>query len=136
MSFPNQSPPLAQAPALVISRTPRVSAIKIAMGILAMLIASFLGLLVLIVIGIETGPVALLLGFVAGTIPVPLYLVLVLWIDRYEGEPLWMLATAFFWAALVATFFAFLINSQFEDLLSALSNASAGQAFAAVISAP
>src|ERR1051325_728574 len=97
MSLPNPSPPLAQAPTLVISRTPRVSAIKIAMGILAMLIASFLGLLVLIVIGIETGPVALLLGFVAATIPVPLYLVLVLWIDRYEAEPLWMLATAFFW---------------------------------------
>jgi len=136
MSFPNQSPPLAQAPTLVISRTPRVSAIKIAMGILAMLIASFLGLLVLIVIGIETGPVALLLGFVAATIPVPLYLVLVLWIDRYEAEPLWMLATAFFWGALVATFFAFLLNTTSEGVVGALSNASAGQAFAAVISAP
>src|ERR1043165_1646628 len=128
MTYPNQPGPVA-APTIIITRTPRVSAIKVALGILAMLIASFLGLLVLIVIGIETGPVALLLGFIAATIPVPLYIILVLWIDRYEAEPLWMLATAFFWGALVATFFAFLLNTTSEGVVGALSNASAGQAF-------
>ena len=125
-----------QAPTIIITRTPRVSAIKVALGILAMLIASFLGLLVLIVIGIETGPVALLLGFIAATIPVPLYIILVLWIDRYEAEPLWMLATTFFWGALVATFFAFLLNTTSQGVVGALANANAGEAFAAVISAP
>src|SRR6478752_5281749 len=109
MTFPNPQPP--SAPAIIITRTPRISAIKITFGILAGLIALFLGLLVLIVIGFETGPVALLLGFIAATIPVPLYIILVLWIDRYEAEPLWMLATAFFWGALFATFFAFLLNT-------------------------
>ena len=137
MTYPNQPEPLvAAAPTIIITRTPRVSAIKVALGILAMLIASFLGLLVLIVIGIETGPVALLLGFIAATIPVPLYIILVLLIDRYEAEPLWMLATAFFWGALVATFFAFLLNTINQGVVGALSNASAGEAFAAVISAP
>lgn len=137
MTYPNQPEPLvAAAPTIIITRTPRVSAIKVALGILAMLIASFLGLLVLIVIGIETGPVALLLGFIAATIPVPLYIILVLWIDRYEAEPLWMLATAFFWGALVATFFAFLLNTTSQGVVGALSNANAGEAFAAVISAP
>src|SRR5690349_8942922 len=135
MTYPNQPGPVA-APTIIITRTPRVSAIKVALGILAMLIASFLGLLVLIVIGIETGPVALLLGFIAATIPVPLYIILVLWIDRYEAEPLWMLATAFFWGALVATFFAFLLNTTSQGVVGALSNANAGEAFAAVISAP
>ena len=85
MTFPNQPPPLAQAPTIVITRTPRISAIKVALSIVAALIALFLGLLVLIVIGIETGPVALLLGFIAATIPVPLYIALVLWIDRYRA---------------------------------------------------
>lgn len=136
MSFPNQPPPLAAAPTIIMTRTPRVSAIKVALGILAMLIALFLGLLVLIVIGIETGPVALLLGFVAATIPVPLYIALVLWIDRYEAEPLWLLATVFFWGALIATFFAFLLNTTSQGVVGALSNANAGEAFAAVISAP
>jgi RsiW-degrading membrane proteinase PrsW (M82 family) len=136
MTFPNQPPPLAQAPTIVITRTPRISAIKVALSIVAALIALFLGLLVLIVIGIETGPVALLLGFIAATIPVPLYIALVLWIDRYEAEPLWMVATAFFWGALVATFFAFLLNTTSQGVVGALSNTNAGEAFAAVISAP
>src|ERR1044071_3421987 len=136
MTYPYQPEPVAPAPTIIIARTPRVSAIKVALGILAMLIASFLGLLVLVVIGIETGPVALLLGFIAATIPVPLYIILVLWIDRYEAEPLWMLATAFFWGALIATFFAFLLNTTSQGVVGALSNANAGEAFAAVISAP
>ena len=136
MTFPDPQIPVAQAATIVITRSPQTSAIKIALGIVAALIALFLGLLVLIVIGIETGPVALLLGFVVATIPVPLYIVLVLWIDRYEAEPLWMLATAFFWGALIATFFAFLLNTTSQGVVGALANANAGQAFAAVISAP
>lgn len=125
-----------QAPTIIIAPPPRTSAIKVALSILAVLIAMFLGLLVLIVIGIETGPVALLLGFIAATIPVPLYVILVLWIDRYESEPIWMLAVAFFWGAFIATFFAFLLNTTSEGIVGSLSNANAGQAFAAVISAP
>src|ERR1043165_1646857 len=125
-----------QAPTIIIAQPPRMSAIKVALSILAMLIAMFLGLLVLIVIGFETGPVALMLGFLAATIPVPLYIVLVLWIDRYESEPLWMLAVAFFWGALIATFFAFLLNTTSQGIVGSLAKADAGQAFAAVISAP
>lgn len=113
-----------------------VSAIKVALIIFAILVALVLGLLVLLVIGLETGPVAFLLGLVAATIPVPLYVVLVLWIDRYEAEPGWMLATAFFWGAIIATFFAFLLNTTSHQLVNHLANAEAGEAFAAVISAP
>ncbi|HSK62334.1 MAG TPA: PrsW family intramembrane metalloprotease [Pyrinomonadaceae bacterium] len=125
-----------QAPTIIIARSPQLSAIKVVLSILAVLIALFLGLLVLIVIGIETGPVALMLGLLTATIPVPLYIILVLWIDRYEAEPLWMLATAFFWGALVATFFAFLLNTTSQGIVGSLANANAGEAFAAVISAP
>src|SRR5215217_4607977 len=128
--FPNQ------APTIVIRTPPQISAIRVALAIVAGLIALVLGLLVLLVIGIETGPVALLLGLIAATIPVPLYVVLVLWIDRYEAEPLWMLATAFFWGALIATFFAFLLNTTSGGIVTALTDAKAGEAFAAVISAP
>lgn len=125
-----------QAPTIIIRTPPRISAIRLALAIVAGLVALVLGLLVLLVIGIETGPVALLLGLVAATIPVPLYIVLVLWIDRYEAEPLWMLATAFFWGALVATFFAFILNTTSGGIVTALADAKAGEAFAAVISAP
>jgi protease PrsW len=125
-----------QAPTIVIRTSPQISAIRLVLAIVAGLVALLLGLLVLLLIGIETGPVALILGFVTATIPVPMYIVLVLWIDRYEAEPLWMLATAFFWGALIATFFAFLLNTTSGAIVGALTNASAAEAFAAVVSAP
>jgi protease PrsW len=125
-----------QAPTIVIKTSPQISAIRLVLAIAAGLVALVLGLLLLLLIGIETGPVALMLGLVAATIPVPLYIVLVLWIDRYEAEPLWMLTTAFFWGALIATFFAFLLNTTSQGIVGALTDANAGEAFAAVISAP
>ena len=124
------------APTVVIRTPPRISAIRLVLAIVAGLIALFLGLLVLLLIGIETGPIALLLGLLTATIPVPIYIALVLWIDRYEAEPLWMLATAFFWGALIATFFAFLLNTGSQGIVTILTNKTAGEAFAAVISAP
>lgn len=123
-------------PTIIIKTSPQISAIRLVLASVAILIAVFLGLLVLLLIGIETGPVALLLGFVTATIPVPIYIVLVLWIDRYEAEPLWMLATAFFWGAFIATFFAFLLNTTSGMFVGVLTNAEAGEAFAAVVSAP
>src|ERR1043165_6877221 len=124
------------APTVVIRTSPQISAVRLVLAIVAGLVALLLGLLVLLLIGIETGPIALLLGLLTATIPVPLYIALVLWIDRYEAEPLWMLATAFFWGALIATFFAFLLNTGTGVGVAALAGKEAGEAFSAVISAP
>ena len=130
-NVPNLAAPIAIKPSA------SKSAIKIILGIIAILIALLLGLIVLLLIGVETGPIALLIGLVSATLPVPLYLVLVLWIDRYEAEPFWMLATAFFWGALVAVFFAFLINTVSGVAVALMTNSMrAGQTFGAVISAP
>ena len=123
-------------PTIIIRTSPRISALRLVLAILAGLIALFFGLLVLLLIGVETGPVALLLGLLAATIPVPIYVALVLWIDRYEAEPLWMVATAFFWGALFAPFFAFLLNTLSAVIVTIVADAKAGEAFAAVISAP
>ena len=113
------------------------TAIKVIAAVIAILIALLLGLIVLLLIGVETGPVALLIGMVSAILPVPIYLVLVLWIDRYESEPPWMLATAFFWGALVAVFFAFLLNTASDVAVQLMTNsAQAGHTFGAVISAP
>ncbi|MGH9905759.1 MAG: PrsW family intramembrane metalloprotease [Pyrinomonadaceae bacterium] len=106
-------------------------------AIAAALIALLLGLLVLLLIGFETGPVGFLIGLVAATLPVPLYLVLVLWLDRYESEPLWMLATAFFWGALVAVFIALVFNTASSVMVAVMTESvKAGETFGAVISAP
>src|SRR5256886_6271810 len=62
---------------------------------------------------------------------------LMLRIDRYESEPLWMLATAFFWGALVAVLVAFIFNTSLSIIAAiATHNAQVGEAFGAVISAP
>jgi protease PrsW len=140
MSTPNQLYPnnqfAQQAVTITMQRKRSTSAVKIAIGIVCALIALLLGLLLLLIIGYETGPVAFLIGLVTATIPVPLYVILVLWIDRYESEPVWMLATAFFWGALVATFVAYLINTTGGAIVSALAGPAAGNTFALVISAP
>ena len=111
--------------------------IKIIAAVIAVLVALLLGLIVLFLIGVETGLVALLIGMVSAILPVPIYLVLVLWIDRYEAEPAWMLATAFFWGALVAVFFAILLNTASDLAVQLMTNSvRAGHTFGAVISAP
>ena len=113
------------------------SAFKIVLSVFAVLSALLLGLIVLLLIGFETGPVGLMIGMTAATLPVPVYVGLALWIDRYETEPLWMLATAFFWGALVAVFIALLLNTASSEVVAVITESKAtGEAFGAVISAP
>ncbi|HKS27315.1 MAG TPA: PrsW family intramembrane metalloprotease [Pyrinomonadaceae bacterium] len=98
--------------ATVAYRQPkRRSAIKIVFAIFAALVAALLGAIVLLLIGAETGMAALIVAMVAATLPVPVYIMLILWIDRYEAEPLWMLALTFFWGATVAVFAAYFLNT-------------------------
>jgi len=131
------NPPNAFPPRVPMKTSGTLTAFKITGAVLAGLVALLLGLIVLLLIGVETGPVALLVGLVSATLPVPFYLLLVLWIDRYEAEPFWMLATAFFWGALVAVFFAFLLNTVSGVAVTVLTNSMrAGRTFGAVISAP
>jgi RsiW-degrading membrane proteinase PrsW (M82 family) len=115
----------------------RQSALKIILAIFAFMVAALLGLIVLLIIGAETGPLPMIIGLICATLPVPIYIMLLLWIDRYEAEPLWMLATAFLWGALVAVFVALILNT-FNQLIVAAATHSMriGQDFGAVISAP
>src|SRR3989442_7223741 len=113
------------------------SALKIILAVFAALFAALLGLVVLLLIGAETGPVELIIGLICATLPVRIYVMLLVWIDRYEAEPLWMLATAFFWGALVAVLVAFIFNTSLSIIAAvATHNAQVGEAFGAVISAP
>src|ERR1700730_13116893 len=121
----------------VIRSSGRQSVFKIILAVFAIMVAALLGLIVLLLIGAETGPVQLVIRVVCATLPVPIYVMLLLWIDRYASEPLWMLATAFFWGALIAVFFAFLFNTASGLIVAAMTRSlTAGEMFAAVISAP
>jgi RsiW-degrading membrane proteinase PrsW (M82 family) len=115
---------------------PHRSALRVILITTAILIALLLGLLTLLLIGLGTGFVPLLIGFVLATLPVPLYVALALWIDRYEPEPPWTLAMAFFWGALVAIFIAYVLNTLSGLIVGALFGGNAGEVFATVVSAP
>src|SRR5258708_4224987 len=127
------SPPIRPA----IRSSGHQSVFKIILAAFAAMIAALLGLIVLVLIGSETGPVQLVIGLICATLPVPIYVMMLLWIDRYESEPLWMLATAFFWGALVSVFIAFIFNTSIEIMAAvATHNQQIGENVGAVISAP
>lgn len=115
---------------------PRRSLLRWAGLVFAALVVLLLALLLLLLTGLETGPVPFLIGFVLATLPVPIYVSLVLWIDRYESEPVWTLVTAFIWGAVVAVFIAAFVNTIGSLIVASLISNEAGEFFGAVISAP
>ena len=136
----HQAPPIVMYPqsaaTIVIRPSNKPSVIKVMLGIFAGLVALLLGLIVLFLIGVETGPVALTAGLIFATLPVPIYISIILWLDRYESEPLWLLAVVFFWGATVAVFIAFIANTTGAILVGNAAGREAGQLYGAVISAP
>jgi RsiW-degrading membrane proteinase PrsW (M82 family) len=133
-AFAPNMPPLPVRP---LRPSGHQSALKIIFAVFALMIAALLGLIVLLLIGSETGLVELIIGMICASLPVPIYIMLLLWVDRYESEPLWMLATSFLWGALVAVFIALILNTINSTIVGAATNsAQIGENFGAVISAP
>ena len=134
--MPNTSPADSSSRASGSESVPRKSgAIRGLVTAAAILAALCLGLLTLVMLGISTGPLGLVVGIVLAVLPVPVYLLLALWIDRFEKEPLWMLVAAFVWGATGSVFFAFILNTGFGIAASGVIGAQADVA-TAVISAP
>ena len=127
----------AYQPTVVVKPSQGRRVLKWVLGILAALVAAILGLIVLLMIASETGVTALWMAMLVGILPVPLYIMLILWIDRYESEPLWMLAIAFFWGAIIAVFAAYFLNTISGIIVYLLSRSEIiAKLFGAVISAP
>lgn len=101
----------------------------------AILAAILMGLLTLLLLGTSTGAVGLVFGMVLAVLPLPIYMLLALWIDRFEKEPVWMLAAAFLWGATASVFFAFILNTAFGVAASGVVGAYADMA-TSVLSAP
>lgn len=96
-----------------------------------------MGVALLFLIGSDTGIPALIAGMVLAMMPLPLYVGLALWLDRYEPEPPSLLFGAFLWGAVVAVFFSYILNT-----LNAVGAAvitgdpAAAEIVGAIISAP
>ena len=135
--------PGAYAPTLVLRPSQNRRALKWLLGIVALLFALLVGLLVLGLIegelverGGAAGPIAFLVGVTFAMLPVPIYIMLVLWIDRYESEPIWMLVTAFLWGSTVAVLAAYIINTINHIIAASMWGHDVGEFLSAVISAP
>jgi RsiW-degrading membrane proteinase PrsW (M82 family) len=62
-------------------------------------------------------PAGLAVSALAAAMPVPLYTSVILWLDRHEREPSWLLAIAFVWGAVVASALAGIGNAAAELLV-------------------
>ena len=102
----------------------------------AALVAALIGLVTLLLIGFSTGAVPFLTGLVVAALPAPVYVLLVLWIDRFESEPGWLLATAFFWGALVAVGVALIVNTLGMAAVDAAFGEEAADLYGLSLSAP
>jgi RsiW-degrading membrane proteinase PrsW (M82 family) len=94
------------------------------------------GVLSLGLIASDLGLQAFGLGFVVAAAPVPVYVILALWLDRFEPEPPRILLQTFAWGATVAVFVALLVNMLSQDLMAALAGPQAAELFAGLVTAP
>ncbi len=99
-------------------------------------VAAACGLLSLLAMWGELGPRALGMGLVLAVLPVPLYVMMALWLDRFEPEPARTLAQTFAWGASVAVLIALLLNTWAEARLGGLIGSEAARRFGTVGSGP
>ena len=79
---------------------------------------------------------AFIASFVA-FIPAMFYVLPLIWLDRYDPEPSWLLALAFAWGALVAVIFSFIINTTIGSVAYSVTGSPDISGFiSGVISAP
>ncbi|MFF3851940.1 PrsW family intramembrane metalloprotease [Micromonospora sp. NPDC002575] len=80
---------------------------------LVVLLIAACAVYMLVVLGSNLGPQALLIGVVAAILPVPVLVACFLWLDRYEPEPLKYLIFCFAWGAFVSTAASLTVNEFF-----------------------
>ena len=94
-----------------------------------------MSLIVMLLMFFSVGPVAAVIATFVAFTPAMFYLMPLLWLDRYDPEPFWLLALAFAWGALVSVIVSFIINTAISIGAGSIDPAL-GTIAGAVISAP
>lgn len=76
------------------------------------------------------------ISIAAAAIPTLFYVTVIYWVDRYEKEPLWLLAAAFLWGAIPSIIVAFIFNTILSLPFYLVAGESTGDALAASLIAP
>lgn len=72
-----------------------------------MLMSMFVGLIMFFSVGV----IPAMVGAVVAFTPAFIYLFPLIWLDRYDPEPFWLLSLAFAWGGLVAVIVSFFVNT-------------------------
>ncbi len=105
----------------------------------------FLSMVVALLMFASVGIVPAVIATVVAFVPATLYLIPLIWLDRYDPEPFWLLALAFAWGALVAVVVSFIVNTVIGEGtvmvaqsmgFSQIEAMQIGNSVGAVISAP
>jgi RsiW-degrading membrane proteinase PrsW (M82 family) len=102
----------------------------------AILASLFMALLVTLLMFLSVGVVPAVVAAVIAFTPVFFYLLPLIWLDRYDPEPLWLLVLAFSWGAIVAVLVSFIINTVLGVAVGIAVSPDAGDAVGSVLSAP
>jgi RsiW-degrading membrane proteinase PrsW (M82 family) len=115
---------------------PKRTGLYVAIGLLILIIPVLLTIVTLIMLQ-NMDPAPAILATVIAFTPAMLYLLPLRWIDRYDPEPLWLLALAFTWGALVAVIVSYVVNTVFGIVVyTGTGSAGAANILSAVLSAP
>jgi protease PrsW len=96
----------------------------------------FLALIVGLIMFASVGLVPAVIAAIVAFIPATFYILPLIWLDRYDPEPAWLLALAFCWGALVAVVASFVINTLVGGVVAVSVSPEAGEIAGAVFSAP
>ncbi|MBN2432719.1 MAG: PrsW family intramembrane metalloprotease [Acidobacteria bacterium] len=111
--------------------------VKLAFTLSILVVGVFSALFMLLLTFFGLGFSGALVGVLVAFVPAPFYLLVWLWLDRYDPEPAWALASAFVWGAGVATLISFVLGSAFGRMVGTFtSDAAVIRFMSASISAP
>ncbi|MCS6874521.1 MAG: PrsW family glutamic-type intramembrane protease [Pyrinomonadaceae bacterium] len=112
---------------MVFERPSKSSTKYVFVGITVFAIV-FLSLIVTVMIVTSVGIIPAFIAAIVAFVPACIYILPLIFLDRYDPEPIWLLALAFAWGALVAVIFSAFVNTAIGVVL--------GPLVAAVVSAP
>ncbi|MGH3544787.1 MAG: PrsW family intramembrane metalloprotease [Mycobacteriales bacterium] len=130
--------PALSDPRLVGVVTPwhRKKSVQIAATVIIVVFMALCALALLLLLGSTLGAGVLTFAVIAAFIPVPILVMALLWLDRYEPEPWHYLAFTFGWGAFVATLAALIINTTGSELVKRISGQDATVTTAILIAPP
>jgi RsiW-degrading membrane proteinase PrsW (M82 family) len=93
-------------------------------------------LLLILFLGARLPFATLIMASLAAIVPVPVSVMLILWLDRHEREPAGLLIASFLWGAIVAILFSLVINTGFFVVLRSVAGERIANALATSVGAP